>query len=191
MTLDDVAQKYAETTAAILMCGREKYFESALRLLYSGIDSLSWLYSDQNDLEKRNVRNEYEGWVNIFLLPELKKFGYDCTATEIYYARCSQLHTFSAIAKKQGDNRIVAYASGDGENMNKVNQGLPDIEKMSNGKRFVIIHIGDLVQGFINGTSHFFKLTEEDEELSNKVIEKADFYYAPLDTKVLNKEQNR
>jgi len=184
MTLDDVAAKYAETTAAILMCGREKYFEPALRLLYSAIDSLSWLYSDEMDLENRKVGAEYEQWVNDFLIPYLEEYEYNCTAKEIYLARCSQLHTFSAIAKNQKDNRIVAYAS-DKEEVIRTNFKLPEIEKMSKGKKFIVISIGDLVQGFMNGTSEFFKQIEKDKKLYDNVIVKADNYYAPLDKRFL------
>lgn len=174
MTLDDIAKKYAETTDAICMCGSKKYYESVWTLLYSAIDALSWLYSDQMDLARRNVGEEYKTWVSTFLLPNLD--GYDCTATEIYLARCSVLHTYSAIAKKQKDNRIVAYAYGDKGNMDRVNRKLPEIEKIS-GSKFVLIHIGDLVNGYIKGTSAFFKHIEGNKVLLDKVIKKADNYY--------------
>jgi len=104
MTLDDIAKKYAETTDAICMCGVKKYHESVLVLLYSAIDALSWLYSDQMDVNKRNVGDDYKKWVITFLLPNLE--GYNCTATEIYLARCSVLHTerntelFNKVIKK-------------------------------------------------------------------------------------------
>lgn len=166
MTLDDIAKKYAETTDAILMCGEKQYSESVLTLLYSAIDALSWLYSGQMDINKRDVGKDYRNWVIAFLLPYLH--GYDLTAKEIYLARCSLLHTYSAVAKHQDNNRIVAYAYGDKENMNKVNrEELPQIELMS-GRKFVILHIGDLAKGFMEGTNNFFKQVEENKELTVK-----------------------
>lgn len=188
MDLNGVMEKYVQTLKAIIMCGENKCFEPAVRLLYSAIDSLSWLYSDQMDLNKREVRKEYEKWVNDFFIPELKRHGYDCTATELYLARCSQLHTFSAVAKNQKNTRIVAYVLGDKEIMAKTIQKLPKIEKVSGGKKFVIIHIGDLLDSFINGTHNFFKLIENDKELFEKAILKADYYYAPLDQYLFDTE---
>lgn len=190
MTLEDIIGKYIETIKAIKICGENKCYESSVRLLYSAIDSLSWLYSDQMDLDKRKVKKEYEKWVNDFLIPELKKYGYDCTALELYLARCSQLHTFSAVAKKQKDIRIVAYVLGDKEFMIKTIQILPGIENISNGKKFVIMHIGDLVDCFINGTHKFFKMLEENNELAKKAISKVDYYYASLDNTLFNTETN-
>lgn len=190
MNLNSVTEKYVQTIKAIIMCGENKCFEPAVRLLYSAIDSLSWLYSDQMDLNKRKVKEEYEIWVNDFLMPELKKHGYDCTATELYLARCSQLHTFSAVAKNQKNNRIIAYALGDKELMDKTIQKLPEIEKISAGKKFVIIHIGDLVDSFVNGTHQFFKAIENNKELLEKAIIKADYYYTPLDQHLFDIEPN-
>lgn len=175
MTIDDIAKKYAETTDAICICGSKNYSEAVLILLYSAIDALSWLYSDQMDLDERNVGEDYRKWVSTFLLPNLEE--YDCTATEIYLARCSILHTYSALAKNQKGNRMVAYAYGNKENIDRVNLKLPEIQIIS-GSKFVLLHIGDLVSGYIKGTSAFFKQIEGDKELFDKIIRKADNYYA-------------
>lgn len=190
MNLNGVTEKYVETIKAIILCGENKCFEPAVRLLYSAIDSLSWLYSDQINLNKRKVKNEYEKWANDFLIPELKRRGYNCTATELYLARCSQLHTFSAVAKNQKNTRIVAYALGEKEIMARTIQKLPEIEKISGGKKFVIIHIGDLVDSFLNATHQFFKLIENNKEISEKAIMKADYYYSPLDQHLFDTEPN-
>lgn len=190
MNLNGVIEKYAQPIKAIILCGENKCFEPAVRLVYSAIDSLSWLYSDQTDLNKRKVKIEYEKWINDFLIPELRSRGYDCTAMELYLARCSQLHTFSAIAKNQNNTRIVAYALGDEESMVRTIQKLPEIENKSGEKQFVIIHIGDLVNSFINATHHFFKLIESNKEIFEKVIMKADHYYTPLDQHLFDIESN-
>lgn len=191
MDLNGVAEKYVQTVKAIILCGENKCFEPAIRLLYSAIDSLSWLYSDQMDLNKRKVNKEYEKWVNDFLIPELKRYGYDCTATELYLARCSQLHTFSAVAKNQKNMRIVAYALGDKEIMSRTIQKLPEIENISAGKKFVIIHIGDLVDSFVNATHKFFKLIENNKENFEKAIIKADYYYTPLEQHLFDTRPNK
>ncbi len=148
MTIDEIAKKYVETTEAICLCAENKYYEAVFILLYSAIDSLSWLYSEKKDINKRNVREEYKNWINKFLLPNLD--GYDCTAEEIYLARCALLHTYSALAKRQNNNRIISYLYGDKEFEKKtidiVNRLSETIEK-----KYVIIHMGDLVYHSLNG----------------------------------------
>lgn len=174
MTIDEVAKKYVETTQAVLMCAENKYFESVWILLYSAIDSLSWLYSEEMDIERRNVGKEYKNWVNKFLLPNLD--GYDCTAEEIYLARCALLHTYSAIAKRQNNNRIIVYLYGDKELEKKANNIVNELNE-SREEKYVAIHMGDLVNAYINGTRDFFKQIERDSKLNNSVICKAEYYY--------------
>lgn len=91
------------------------------------------------------------------------------------------MHTFSAIAKKQNNTRVIAYVLGDKEILKKSIQSLPEIEKISGGTKFVIIHIGDLVSSFMDGTHEFFKLIENNKELLDKATIKADSYYVPID----------
>lgn len=183
MTLDDVKAKYEKTINAILKCGPELH-ESALILLYAAIDSLSWLDSEQANLDDRNVAPEYKKWVQDFLLPELKNLGYDCTEDEIYYARCGYVHTYSALAKKQRNNRILVYGLGERQDtLVKLKSQALLAEKIT-GKKFIPIHIGDLVTGFIEATHKFFKQVEENHELLIRVINKADKYYAPLDERL-------
>ena len=110
------------------------------------------------------------------------------TATELYFARCSQLHTFSAIAKNQKNTRVLAYVLGDNEHFEKVVHNLPEIEKSSNGTKFVLVRVECLVNSFIEATHTFFRLIEENETLHNNVIAKADNYYTPLDFTKLNFE---
>lgn len=174
MTIDEIAKKYVETTQAILICAENRYYESVLILLYSAIDSLSWLYSEQMDINKRSVGKEYKNWVNKFLLPNLD--GYNCTAEEIYLARCALTHTYSAIAKKQNHNRIIVYLYGDKEFEKKTNNTVNELNKITKEK-YVCMHTGDMVNAFIKGTSDFFKQIESDIKIYDNVISKAEYYY--------------
>jgi len=182
MTLNDIVKKYDQTLDAIRYCVDREYSEALWTLLYSAIDSLSWLYSDETDLEKRNSKEDYIQWVNTFLIPILE--GYDCTAMELYLARCSTIHTYSAVAKKQRDNRIVTYAYSK-EQLEQVKRKLPIIEELSDSK-FVILLIDDLVKAWYVATIVFIKQIEKDSELLERVIKKADYYYSPLDKSFLD-----
>lgn len=174
MNLDEIMKKYVETTQAILICSDNKYYEPVLILLYSSIDSISWLYSKQVDIDKRNVGKEYKDWINKFLIPNLK--GYDCTAKELYLARCAVLHTYSAVAKYQGNNRIIAYVYGDKEYENRIRKIVNEDEKLKE-ENLILIHMGDLINAYCKGMNDFFNQVLMDNNLYSNVIRKAEFYY--------------
>lgn len=177
MTVDEIAKKYVETTLAIYTCANNKYYESVWVLFYSAIDSVSWLYSEQMDINKRRVGREYKDWVNKYLLPNLD--GYNCTAEELYLARCSVLHTYSSMAKHQGNNRIIVYVYGDKEYENMISKIVNEDETIRK-ENFVLIHMGDLVNAYSKGMSAFFKQVEIDKKLYDRVIEKTKYYYRAI-----------
>lgn len=175
MTIDEIAQKYQETCRAIFLCNENKCNESVLVLLYSAIDALSWLYSERNDINKRSVKQDYKRWVNKFFLPNLD--GYDCTAHEIYLARCSILHTNSAGAKNQNDNRIFVYVYGDKDNEMQVRNMIDEYEKILGKKLLFVVHVGDFVKALEKGINDFFECVKESKNLFNSVIKKTEKYY--------------
>src|SRR6266446_10096439 len=77
----------------------------ALILIYTTIDSIAWLTS-RNDLSR--VRERFESWVSRWLTPSLLQ----CSATELYAARCGILHTFTSRSdlSDSGKARRVAYS---------------------------------------------------------------------------------
>lgn len=174
MTLEEIMGKYVETTQAILICSEKKYYEAVLILLYSSIDSISWLYSKEVDIDKRGVRKEYKDWLNKFLIPNLK--GYDCTAQELYLARCAVLHTYSAVAKNQGNNRIITYIYGDKEYENNIRKIVNEDETLKK-ENLILIHMGDLINAYCKGTNDFFGKVVTDNDLYCNVIKKAELYY--------------
>jgi mRNA-degrading endonuclease HigB of HigAB toxin-antitoxin module len=87
MNLNGVAEKYAQTIKAIILCGENKCFEPAVRLVYSAIDFLLWLYSDQTDLNKRKVKINKEIFEKVIM------------KADHYYTPLDQ-HLFDTWAKK-------------------------------------------------------------------------------------------
>lgn len=175
MTIDEIAQIYKEICRAIYLCYEKKYDISALILLYSAIDALSWLYSEQNDINKRIVEQDYKRWVKEFFLPNLD--GYDCTAQEIYLSRCSILHTYSAGAKNQNDNRLFMYFYCGRDNEMQVKNMMDEFENFIGKKHVLVVHIGDFVKALEKGINDFFKCVKESKNLFNNVIKKAEKYY--------------
>jgi len=84
----------------------------ALVLMYSFIDSLSWVASGQSTAD---VRGRFEGWISRWLLPNLPSSNHQVTATDLYAARCAILHSgtgVSDLSKSKRAKRIL-YAWGD------------------------------------------------------------------------------
>jgi hypothetical protein len=69
-------------------CIEKKLSGPALILIYSGIDTVGWLDSS----EDYATRTSFMKWVDAYLL-QAKPL--QCTALELYAARCGLLHTFT------------------------------------------------------------------------------------------------
>ena len=67
-------------------CFREELFTESLVLLYAGIDALAWLALPSGDVNG----SDFVKWVNTYLLPDS---GLQCTAEDIWAARCGLLHS--------------------------------------------------------------------------------------------------
>ena len=89
MNDNNFIQVYTQIFSAITYCVSEKLILPALILIYSSIDSASWLSSDN---EYHSVRERFQNWVDTWML---KKYPLPCNATELYAARCGILHTLT------------------------------------------------------------------------------------------------
>ncbi len=80
--------------------------ESALILLYSFIDRMSWLSVDGD-----SSGSDFKMWVESYLLPQGE---ISCTANDLWAARCALLHTGSVEARdtKKGSARKIHYSTG-------------------------------------------------------------------------------
>jgi len=73
-------------------CIQKKLTAPALILIYSGIDTAGWLDSS----EDYATRTSFMDWVDAYLL---KAKPLQCTAMDLYAARCGLLHTFTPDSK--------------------------------------------------------------------------------------------
>ncbi len=112
----------------------------ALILIYAGIDIVASLESDVKD----GVQRSFTRWVDLYMLPHPKL---ECTALELYAARCGMVHTLTADSKlsRQGKARTISYAWGDA-----LGGDLKESAKRL-GRTIVSVHVNDLHEAFRSG----------------------------------------
>jgi hypothetical protein len=91
---------------AVAGCLEREHFESAMILLYSGIDAMAWLNRPTNVDDVRGV--DFQEWVDAYFLPGS---GFNCSATDLYGARCGLVHSNTGESRlhRQGRARKVFY----------------------------------------------------------------------------------
>ena len=107
--LKSIAATFHQAFDAIRLLNQAQLVQPCLVVLYSTIDSIASLSSTH---DRDVTRQDFEGWVNRFLLPGSKL---TCTSTDLYAARCGVLHSFSAYSsiQRRGKARLICYAWGD------------------------------------------------------------------------------
>jgi hypothetical protein len=167
---------YAEIIIAIDYCLSEKLILPALILIYTAIDSVSWIASDD---ENQKVRERFQIWVNTWML---QKYPLSCTAEELYAARCGILHTLtpdSDLSEKKGINRIM-YAWG-----NALQTDLDTSIKLLEYPRYVAVHVNDIFLSFKNGFADYLQTLETDKVKKELFYEKANKHFVNMDSTVI------
>ena len=162
MKLEEIKINIKNRISSMYICLKLGYLESALALLYSELDSISWLYSSETDIEKRNgkVKEEFKKFVEDYFLPALP--GYDISSDELYCARCSIVHTSSSYSSNQQKNRQFCYSltKQNIEIQNKI------VKVITND--CISINIKDLILAFKCSVENFLN------DLSNTKIKEID-----------------
>ena len=121
----------------------------ALILLYTGIDSFSWL---SNSDEKMGIGKRFINWVDKWIISQ---GNLPCTANEIYSARNGLLHrqaSKSEISCK-GSCREILYAWGDATSADLQRA----IIHSNNQDTYVAVQLEKLIQSFRIGLTGCFK----------------------------------
>ena len=141
----------------------------SLILLYSCIDALGWLATEQTNHKTQLTFTE---WVDRYLLPQRPL---PCTALELYAARCGVLHTLTPDSDlaKEGKVRRVAYAWGKAS-VHELQQSLDG----STAAQFVAVHIDDLWDGLRLGTAQLFEDATKDASLAQRMRERGLRYFS-------------
>jgi hypothetical protein len=166
-------QNIDQIFSAIRSCGESRQYIPALMLLYGLIDSLAWSTSNRSS---RGVRQNFELWVNSWLMPHMHARGSDITATDLYAARCGVLHTLTADSdlSNNGHARRILYAHGVAS-ASHLRKAL-DKEGSHN---YVTIQLEDLSESVRLAVDDIFHAAEKNPELAAliRVVAKKHYTY--------------
>jgi len=163
-----------EMARAIELCVSKKYFNSALKLVYSAIDNLAYLGTNRQTVSKP----DFIKWVNTFLLPNS---NLSCTGEELYAQRCGLLHQNTvATCNLSSGTKSIFYTWGAAQ---------PEklLERVDESKRdqckFVSI---DLLQvATYQGMLRFLEAVSENSSLKERLLKRAQKYFANIDDKAI------
>jgi hypothetical protein len=162
--MPNLYKNYYQLIQAAEDCIDKRMTLPALILIYTGIDTVSWIAGNNSN---EGVKTRFENWVNVWMLSKGKL---NCTAEELYAARCGVLHTLtpsSDLSEKKGVRKI-AYAWG-----KATRDTLEEsVSVLSMNNKVASVHLEDLFwcfrEGFADYLDHVYSHTEEQEKFSMK-----------------------
>ena len=111
---EQLVAKTKQMVTAVEICLTHDLWEPALILILCHIDALAWLNRpvDREDV----IREDFVVWVDKYLLPES---GLECTAEELYGARCGLLHSHTGESRLHRQHKIrkIFWSRAQGENV--------------------------------------------------------------------------
>jgi hypothetical protein len=154
---------------AIEICLQKKLRLSALILIYSNIDILSYLHC-ANEINK-TTRKDFKFWCKQYLMPN-SNIG--CSANDLYAARCAVLHTGTPISdlSRKGQAKEIIYVWG-----KTYPRSLEKIIHLTK-RKVVIIRIEELFRGLKKAIGKFISdVYGMDEKKKEHIYSKADYLY--------------
>lgn len=138
-------------------CLRNKYWLSAVKLIYSGIDNLAWL-SREHDRPKVE-KKDFLDFVKKYLLPGSE---FICSSEELYSARCGLLHsnTSESEISRSGRARYLSYVTGLSSEEEGYEHMLPESRH-----RHVVVNIDKLYKAYNRSI----------DKLNQRISEEANF----------------
>lgn len=106
---DDPIQNviYQQIFGSIRLCMKSGYYSAAVKLIYSGIDTMAWtaMPAKQDDVHGIDFINWVERYINFEGREQL-------TGKDLYGARCSMLHNHGVYSRlsRKGECRWIVYA---------------------------------------------------------------------------------
>jgi hypothetical protein len=150
-----------QTTRAIELCLSEDLWEPALVLMLGFIDACAWLARPRDHADVR--REDFVVWTERFLLPDSKL---ECTAEELYGARCGMLHSLTGESSlhRQEKIRKIFWSRAKGDNVYTLLQ-------LRMNEKFLPVGVGidHLFWALGKAMGRFSSELAEDEELAQRV----------------------
>jgi hypothetical protein len=158
---------------AIKVCLQSSLPESALTLIYSGIDTLGFL--DAQAKQRWATEASFEQWAERYILPSLTPITgatpTPLTTTDLFGARCGILHTSSSssqLGRKGGAREIwYEFRGKSGVNLAMNTSGSP-----------LLVNVDQFATSFQTGSAQFLVDIQADKARFNRVIDRANQIFA-------------
>lgn len=156
----------------IEICIENKLTLPSLTLIYSGIDTFSWVsYGD-----KLSVCEKFTKWIENYMY---KKKKLAPRPIDLYAARCAIVHTLTpeSTLSKQNKALQICYASGDAN--------LSELKKLVDEKlpgKAVCVHLNDLFESFKLGIVCFLETKGTERECQKRMSK----HYARFDSNIIS-----
>ena len=155
---DTFYKSYWQIIHGIELCLENKLQLPTLNLIYSSIDSLSWIA--YGDIE---VKTRFTKYIECYMYKEKKLKP---SPIDLYAARCAILHTLTSESNisNKGKALQIPYAWG--------NASVNDLEKsitLSNNNKLIALHINDLFESFKQGLLLFLESNKNNEECITRI----------------------
>jgi hypothetical protein len=162
----------SELVQAIDVLSESQLRVPALLLLYAGIDMMASLDRPESSLEVKS--SDYVKWAETYLLPGTHL---ECTAEDLYAARCGLLHTYMAESRRsrEGKARQIWYAWGDASA-----EELQARIDRADAPPAVAVHVDDLSSAFRLGVERFKQSILDDSERADLVYDRAGKFFGDL-----------
>jgi hypothetical protein len=137
--MDNILQHLGELQEAIGDCLARRQHFATLILIYAAIDIVASIESKTGSNKPSFIR-----WADSYLIPAMP---IDCTALELYAARCGILHTMTAESdlSRSGQARAIYYGWGDA-NSDDLNSA---IATSGNKDKVVVLNVEQLREAFL------------------------------------------
>lgn len=183
MAGESIAQKIDSFFKAIELCASSRFRVPTLILLYSVIDIVSWLHS--ND---QSVKTRFTIWVEKYLLPGSKL---TCSSLDLYAARCGVVHTSSSESdlSKMGKAKQIFYAWAPShvselETLIKLKATLAERLGTIEKEDIIAVQFEDLLAATRHGIEQFDRdLSQADEPTKVAVNTKAARFFGDVSSK--------
>ena len=173
--MDVLVKNLAGLDEAIGGCLGREQFLPALILIYAGIDIVASAERHQSE----GTGASFTRWVDSYLFP---KKALECTAVELYAARCGILHTSTADSdlSRAGKARKIYYAWG--------NASASDLSEAGNRLAttdVVALHIGELRDSFRHAVLKWAAEVSADPVRRRRVEAASGAWFSNMSTQVV------
>ncbi len=156
-------------------CEAKRRTLPCLTLLYAGMDVMASLDS----LPSEGIQASFVRWINSYLL--LGR-SFECTALDLYAARCGVVHTFTPDSDlhRKGKVRKIQYAWGNA-----------DVDKLARstqalGYDTASVHLRDLIDAFRDAVANQIDAIEKDQAKRDRFEAMSGLWFCNLNKSVMD-----